>query len=285
MKRSRVYSVQGLSRLLTFILIGTLISSCISVGFGPITAEEEISQDFEAPDNLSVMAETFNGDIVILAGSAGQVQVNVTKRGAGTSQQRAEQDLENIDVSITLEGNTLDVIAKRTGGSRMGNSGAEIFITLPPEVANLDLTTSNGEISTRGVKGEILAHTSNGAVIVEGGTGRLDLETSNGRIDVTAENSVVSALTSNGRINFVGSLASGESNFETSNGSIEITLPSDAAFELDADTSNGSVTCDFDITISGTVKKDRLTGTVGENPQTTIVARSSNGSIRIQTSP
>jgi len=285
MYHPRRLAARGLFILTAIAISALLLSACSAIGLNLVTAEETVSEVFPAQDNLTVEAATFNGDIVISTDSTGQISVTVIKRGAGGSQADAESDLENIDVSITQEGSQLTVIAKRTSRMLVGNTGAEIRITVPAEVAQLDLKTSNGGISTQGVKGDVLAQTSNGGIEIEEGSGKLELQTSNGRIKVAAENALVLADTSNGKIEFLGSLAPGTSNFDTSNGAIEISLPSDAEFELNADTSNGSVSCDYPITVSGTMKKDRLSGTVGTDPQSTIIANSSNGSIRIQASP
>ena len=89
------------------------------------------------------------------------------------------------------------------------------------------------------------------------------------------------ARTSNGRIEFRGSLAGEDQKFTTSNGKIELVLPDDFQFRLTAATSNSRVRCDFPIGGATGKKRSHLEGSVGANPQCSIVVASSNGPIAI----
>jgi len=258
------------------------LSGCIG---GNVTAEEIVAQSFDVSALPRVIVETFNGHIEVTAGAEASVLAEVTKRGAGFSLADAEDDLKNVEVTMTQEGDTVRIVARRTDGPvLMGNSGASIELTVPAG-ASLDLRTSNGHIRTDGVTGDISMDTSNGALDVSGGGGRLDLATSNGRVDVEARDAVVDAQTSNGAIDFRGSLAAGRHSFRTSNGRIAITLPAGARFRIDASTSNGDVSADFPVSGAGSSRDDELHGTVGENPDVSINAETSNGNIDIRQEP
>src|SRR5262249_22764113 len=117
---------------------------------------------------------------------------------------------------------------------------------------------------------------------VEGGSGNLDLHTSNGRIDVKAAKAKVSAQTSNGSVRFAGGLADGEHSFQTSNGGLTLTLPADSRFRLDAQTSNGRVSCRFPHKPPQGKAKTRLQATVGEDPAVSLKLRASNGGIEVR---
>jgi len=89
--------------------------------------------------------------------------------------------------------------------------------------------------------------------------------------------------TSNGGITFDGSLQQGQATLETSNGPVELRLPADAAFAIDASTSNGKITSEFQV--EGTAADDALEGTAGspEDATTTeITVRTSNGPITLK---
>lgn len=255
------------------------LSGCIG---GNVTAAEIVAQSFGTSVSPRVVVETYNGHIEVTAGAEAKVLAEATKRSAGFSQAEAKDDLKNVEVKMTQEGDTVRIVARRTGGPLfMGNSGASIELTVPAG-ASLDLHTSNGHIRSNGVTGDILMDTSNGALEVDGGGGRLDLATSNGRIDVEARGAVVDARTSNGQIDFRGSLAEGSHSFHTSNGRIVITLPSGAQFRIDASTSNGDVSAEFPVSRSGSSRDEELHGVVGENPDVSITATTSNGDIDIR---
>lgn len=266
--------------------MGVLLVAALALGGcigGNITAEEIVSQSFGTSASPHIVVETFNGRIDVIAGTEGEVAVEVVKRGAGFSQAEAEADLQNVEVTITQEGDTIRIVARRTDGPLVtGNSGASVDLSVPSG-SSLDLHSSNGRISTLGVTGDVSMDTSNGSLEVRDGKGQLYLKTSNGEIDIEAEDARVDASTSNGRISFRGSLTEEDQRFRTSNGRIQITLPASARFHIDASTSNGEVSTDFPVTLTGgTLDDNELVGTVGENPPTSITASSSNGDIDIR---
>ena len=61
-----------------------------------------------------------------------------------------------------------------------------------------------------------------------------------------------------------------------------ITLPASARFHIDADTSNGKVTSDFPVSVTGGAGDTELRGSVGQNPAVSIEAHTSNGDIEIR---
>jgi len=271
-------------KLIGFMLIAGLILAGCEIVTNAITAEETVSKSFEVSAPPSIVVETFNGRIEVNAGSDGSVMIEAVKRGSGASPAQAQDDLKNVEVVMTQEGDSLRIIARRTDSPfSTGNSGASFTLTVPAG-SSLDLSTSNGPITSDGVTGDVRMHTSNGSLDVRGGAGRLQLSTSNGAVRVEATRASIDIQTSNGRITFEGSLAEGSHTFDTSNGSIEITLPADAAFRVDARTSNSQVSTDFPVTVEGALDDNALRGTVGQNPAVSIKVTSSNGSISIHRS-
>ena len=267
-----------LSAFLILVLSVGLTGCIVNVGLAEAT--ETVNNTFTTGSQPTIIVETFNGRINIQTGTDGQVAVSVLKKGSGNNQAAAEDDLKNIDVSMTQDGDTIRIIARRTNQGLVNNSGAQVDLTVP-EAAVLDLTTSNGRITSTGVRGDLRLSTSNGEIDVQGGQGVQNLSTSNGRIQVEAQSAQVNARTSNGQISFSGSLADGDHSFETSNGQIEISLPASSQFSLDASTSNGRISMEFPITTSGTTTDNQLRGTVGDNPGVSIRVETSNGAIKI----
>ena len=224
-----------------------------------------------------------------------------TEYQRGNSQPEAQDDLKNVEVTMTQDGGAIRITARRIDKRvDLGNSGASAQLTVPNgavlelrasnggiissgPVGDVIAQTSNGRIEIKGTVGQLDLQTSNGQITVKGGSGLLKLETSNGGIDVTADNVAVNARTSNGEVRFTGSLASGSHELRTSNAGIVITLPSGAAFNVDADTSNGKVTSDFAVSAND-VSDTRLRGTVGGGSGTTIGLHASNGNIEIRRS-
>src|SRR3954467_4509392 len=234
---------RGLALALAPLLLGSM-SGCTAVMASLVKAERTESRSFAVGARPAVVVDTFNGEIKVERTSEGKVEAVVTRIGSGANPQAAEKDLENVKVEFSQEGETVRIVATRSGQKMFGSSGASVALKVPAE-SNLSMTTRNGEIHTDGIRGDIVARSSNGEIEVDGGRGKLDLHTSNGAIEIDADEAAVAAETSNGNVSFAGTLARGSHKLETSNGAIELKLPASAAFQFEAQTSNGSVTNRF----------------------------------------
>jgi DUF4097 and DUF4098 domain-containing protein YvlB len=294
MKRLSVFSL--------IVIVALVLSACgANININLFTADEIVSQSFTANGQTRVVMQVFNGNIDVITGNDSTIKIDVDKRGGGNSQDAAKSDLKNVSVKMTQNGNTINVVASRTDQRvDIGNTGASASIRVPAgtqlelhtsngkvtlsgPIGDVVVTTSNGSIEVKGAAGQLNLTTSNGGITVNGGAGQLILETNNGGIDVTSDNVVVTAGTSNGSITFKGSLANGNQSFRTDNSSITLNLPVGISFSVNADTSNGKIRSDFKVT-SSNFSDTLLQGTVGENPQTSIVLHSSNGNIDIKQS-
>jgi DUF4097 and DUF4098 domain-containing protein YvlB len=272
----------------------------ISTGVNRATAEEVVSASFTA-EKPTIIVETFNGNIDVTVSAGTAVKVDVTKRGSGDTADEAKADLKNIQVTMNQEGSTVRVTAQRTDKrADLGNSGAAAKLTVPAG-SILQLRTSNGRIAASGAAETVTAQSSNGAIDVRGATGPLDLKTSNGNITVSGGSEAIAletsngaievstneavelnAASSNGALKFTGPLsANGQNVLRTDNARIDVTLPADSSFTLDAATSNGKVTSAF--AVKGDNPRDtELKGTVGGDAQTSLKLQTSNGNIDIR---
>ncbi len=298
--------------------VAPLLAAC-GVTPGAVTATDTVSRSVTVPAGPTIDVHTFNGSISIVPGSDGTVAAQVTRTGQGASKDEALADAQKIAVSLTVQGSTATLTATYTPSPDRvtGSRGAAAVVTVPAG-STVKLATSNGTISVRGVSGLVTAATTNGRVTVDdaaaavaiestngpvtvhgqatgvrvrttnggitvgGPAGVVDLQTTNGAIEVTAaREAAVTTQTSNGRITFGGTLASGVASFRNSNGPVSISLPSAAAFELNASTSNGKVHTEFPITLTGAASDHELHGTVGSSPAVHITASPSNGDVSI----
>ena len=131
---------------------------------------------------------------------------------------------------------------------------------------------------------------------------RLNALTTNGRVHCLNLDSVVQAATTNGdvevstsewasakttnggvRVSMGNAKWSGELELMTTNGSVDVTLPSSAEFKVDASTTNGGIQTDFPITIQGRFGPKSLSGTVGGGGRDLKVA-TTNGGIELKKS-
>lgn len=131
---------------------------------------------------------------------------------------------------------------------------------------------------------------------------RLNASTTNGRVHCLNLDSVVQAASTNGdvevstsewasarttnggvRVSMGNAKWSGELELETTNDSVDVTLPASAEFNVDAATTNGGIRTDFPITVQGRFGPKSLSGTVGAGGRQLKVA-TTNGGIELRKS-
>jgi DUF4097 and DUF4098 domain-containing protein YvlB len=148
---------------------------------------------------------------------------------------------------------------------------------------SLDASTSNGTVELLDIDGEAHVRTSNGQIRANGVRGSMDGSTSNGSIKVDMNVTARPARfeTSNGSVDVTvpGGFAN-DLRVSTSNGQITVRSPREPNVQIMAHTSNSSVSSDFEVRTTGTFNKNRLEGTMGAGGGLLDLS-TSNGSIRI----
>lgn len=134
----------------------------------------------------------------------------------------------------------------------------------------------------RGVK--LNAMTTNGRVHCLNLDSVVQASTTNGDVEVSTSE-WASARTTNGgvRVSMGNAKWSGELEVLTTNGSVDVTLPASAEFKVDAATTNGGISTDFPITVSGRFGPKSLSGTVGSGGRDLRVA-TTNGGVNLRKS-
>ena len=128
------------------------------------------------------------------------------------------------------------------------------------------------------------AMTTNGAVHCVRLESVVEAETTNGDVEVSTTE-WASAKTTNGgvRVSMGNAKWSGELEEETTNGSVDVTLPASAEFKVDAATTNGGINTGFPISVQGKFNSKSLSGTVGGGGRELKLA-TTNGGIELKKS-
>src|SRR5512143_4260080 len=101
--------------LTSLLIVVLLLSACgANIRINPFTAEETVSQSYTPGATPRLVVEMFNGSVDVVTGSDNTVKIDVKKRGGGISQAAAQDDLKNVEVTFTQDGDTIRVTAKRT---------------------------------------------------------------------------------------------------------------------------------------------------------------------------
>ncbi len=305
----RVKSVVAVGGLLAASLS---LTSCI-VGVGDW---ERYSKDFHSSYPMKgggrLTVETFNGAVDISGWDQDTVDISGTKYGP------SQQEADNLKVEIENGADGVSIRVPRPT-DRRNNQGARLTIKIPRNAVLDRVTTSNSSIHLEDGAGPAHLRTSNGAIHVSNFHGELGTETSNGPIELERVDGDVRAHTSNGHIRaerINGSVEAESRNggvnidvtstdksirIDTSNNSVELTLPPKFSSSVHAQTNNSSITIrmsagtnarisartsnasidtDFEVRAQGELSRNRLEGVIG-NGGPLIDLATSNGSIHL----
>jgi len=296
--RSLVGALSGGLILALFFTSGlSIIQDILGIpgGVGPYTAEDTMSFSGAATaQSLYLKVDNVNGQVQVSTWSRSEYSVELRLRARGLSQQEADNTLRDLSIDMeeeTLGGQLRLVLRYDIPTPTWRRLSIDVSVTLPEEaVTDLDLGSTNGAITLADVQGGTLnLGTTNGnlefeQVYAESITGT----TTNGRIEGVVEAADMDASTTNGVIELgLPSGRSGDYRLSTTNGNVGITVsPSQGVgYDLDLSTSNGSV----DIGLSGleytrdtrTHKEARTVGFSGKGVQITLTASTTNGSVNV----
>jgi hypothetical protein len=251
--------------LLLMLLVGGLFA-LLSIGLPTNTSTvTETPRHFIVSANPTLVINNDTGSMHVRAGSsANDVTIQATRHSGLWG------NVNTITVSYAQdrEGNAITVNVDRTSGSNFFASTSVDFDVTVPSAATLQLKTNTGSIDVTGIGGQIVLTSNTGSI--------------------TASNGMASGntqlITNTGSITFNGSIArSGTYQFQTNTGSVEVTLPADSVFHVNASTDTGSINTNF----SGVFVQHRqmvgadASGDVGSSPQATVTLRTNTGSVNL----
>ena len=316
MKRTKILQL-GILILLgavaLFGLFGCDIEEIIeSVADNNIEAVREVTETFEVAGLLDLEVESSNGyviiqatdltDVTVQSAEATAVSVKAILRSRADTLEKAQERVNAIVVEMIQTGDNL-LLRYNSADQSLDvrrYSGVSFGVTVPAQ-ANVEVDTSNGAITIRGIEGQfeldtsngaidlsdllgvVDADTSNGHIDVNGFSGVLNLETSNGAIAIADTEAVVNARTSNGRIDFSGILVGDSHQLRTSNGAINVEVSLDANITFDAETSIGSISTN--LALMGDTEGRSWNASMNSHSaqfSQTLKLRTSNGNIRIE---
>jgi len=197
---------------------------------------DPIAQSAEYTSDIDLYVNNPNGELrVVRSDRSDRLEVTFEPfvlRAHDTPREEAEQQLDELKVSLGQSGRGLFVDVNRPAGSP-GTLGADVRVALPASFASvLDITQGNG--GTR--------------VDFVGDSPSLILTSENGDCDLTtgyAEHISVHCDNGDLRASVLGIAPQSGSGFSTGNGSIELSFPSDGVFSVQAQAvAGGSVVTD-----------------------------------------
>lgn len=238
------------------------------------TLRERIDRTFEVRPGAQFAIENTNGRITVRAWDEPRIRVRAEKTASSRDEEAAAKALRELKVIIDA---TPSRVAVRTQHPRGKNF--DLLDVIFGSHVSLDVEY---EITVPR-SARVAVDNTNGRVTVYDVSGELDVETTNGRIELFRCAGGARLSTTNGRINaeFLSVTPGGELRFETTNGRIELKVPQAFAADLDASTTNGSVSTDLPVAARSS-GSNTLRGKIngGGVP---VRLRTTNGGIEIRT--
>jgi DUF4097 and DUF4098 domain-containing protein YvlB len=210
-----------------------------------------ISYDVTVPAEASVNAKTGSGSI----------------------------DVGDVKGTVAANSGSGSIVVGRIGGAVTASAGSGSIDVAG--AASLEANTGSGSIMARGVAGTTKARSGSGSVTLSL-SGKADVEASaaSGDVTVTGVDGSARISSASGAVSVTGR-PSGAWSIHSASGSVKIALPSDAAFNLDARSNSGGVETSHPVTMTGSIERHTVRGTVrGGGPL--VEVNTSSGSITIR---
>ena len=240
-----------------------------------VVATPAAAQDFRWTGKLaqgkSLEVRGVNGDVEATLASGSDIEVTAVKRGR-------DDDPAEVKVEVVEHGEGVTICAvypDRRGrnrcapgnGYKMNTEDNDVsvhFTVRLPAGVKLDAGTVNGSVEADGLRSDIEVATVNGEVQAST-TGLAKASTVNGSVRVVS-----------GRADWTG-----QWEFSTVNGNIDVTLPATASARIEAQTVNGDLETDFPLMVEGKFGPRSIRGTIGQGGRD-LELTTVNGNIRLR---
>jgi hypothetical protein len=214
-----------------------------------------------------------NGSIIAGASSGDKVEIRAWKHGKHSDPAEVKIELVPHASGVTVcsvyptpfgsPANNCE--PGEDGHSSSRNNDVQVrYVVRVPAGIGFSARNVNGAVTAVGLSGPVLAHTVNGSVQVTT-TGRAEAQTVNGSISAS----------------FGAKSWQEPVDFQTVNGAIEISVPSDMNADFEAQTVNGSIDSDLPMLVKGKIGRSHVKGTINKGGSS-LHLQTVNGSIQIR---
>jgi DUF4097 and DUF4098 domain-containing protein YvlB len=250
----------------------------------PVWAEEW-SKTFELNGPADLRIETNDARVQVEAWERKEIDAHVISQGVRISVWGGSDD-HRVRVRDFQSGNQveLDVRIPNTGWI-FGVSTRSVRIEVKvPKQARLDIHSGDGDLSVRGLKGEINLSTQDGRIDADSLDGVLRASSGDGNMHVQGRFDSLNLKTGDGTISAQisqGSQMGPGWSVRSGDGNVELSLPDDFSADLDVHTGDGRITSELPIALSGSPDQSSLRGKLnGGGPIFSV--HTGDGSIRLK---
>ncbi len=172
-----------------------------------------------------------------------------------------DQEIAGINGPIEVETGSGDLRVSNIGNTVRAETGSG-DVEIRQVKGDLHTKTGSGTVHAEDIAGAFEGHSGSGSVdLSQTAPGRVQVTTGSGDIELRGVNGALEAEAGSGGIRVEGK-PSGSWNVKTGSGEVELRLVADAAFDLDAHTSSGSISVDMPMMVQGSIGRKEVHGKV-----------------------
>ncbi len=281
------------------IFVAAMITTGIAMAAtaAPVRADQW-SKTYQVNGRADLRVTTGDGDVTITGSDQHQIDALITTNGwkIGPSDVQIIESQSGNNVSI-------EVKVPHWGFSMFGGNhkSLRVEVSVPRELdlnvrtsdgnvtaqsvsGKIQFDTSDGSVTVGNIKGDIRIHTGDGHIEGHNFDGSLDANTGDGNVRIDGRFDALALKTGDGNIDAQvsnGSKVANDWNLHSGDGRITVRLPGDLNAMLDVHTGDGSVAVDVPIMVSGSLGHSSVRGKLNAGGPTVAIS-SGDGSIHIE---
>jgi DUF4097 and DUF4098 domain-containing protein YvlB len=240
---------------------------------------EDWSKTYELTGKPDLHVQTRDANIHIDTWDQNKIEVHVTTRGWHIGN-------GGLEIVEHQQGNTVDLELRQPHRVHFSigieTHRTEVEIHMPRSV-KINAQTGDGDVTAKGLEGELDFTTGDGRVDLDEVDGVLRLHTSDGSARVSGRFDVLELRTSDGRIEVEarpGSQLREAWDVRSSDGSVMLKVPGELAADVELRTSDGSITTNIPIVVEGSFGRHEIRGKINGGGNRLSI-RTSDGSVTL----
>jgi hypothetical protein len=238
---------------------------------------DEWTKQYTVSGKAEVRVQTTDGNVTVRTGAGKTIDARVTTTGwkIGPDEVRVteRQSGDRVELEVRLPHYNWN----------WGNRTVRVELTVPRE-SDLEIRTSDGDITAEGVKGAARLSTGDGNIRANSLEGALDASTSDGNLTADGRFERLNLKSGDGRIDArvnPGSHMAEDWSFRSGDGNVTVRLPGNFSADLNLHTGDGHIQLGFPLTVSGSLRESDIHGKLnGGGP--TLTVHTGDGSIHVE---
>ena len=242
-----------------------------------VARADEGTKKFTVSGKAELRVETSDGSVTLRSGEGKTIDARVTTTGWRIGPEEVRVIDRQLGDRVELE------VRLPHFHWNLGHRSVRIELTVPQE-SNLEIRTSDGDITAEGVKGDLHFSTGDGNIRAESLEGALDASTGDGNLTVDGRFDRLHLKSGDGRLQArvnPGSKMAEDWFLRSGDGDVTVRLPGNFAADLSLHTGDGHIQLDFPVSVSGSMRESDIRGKLNGGGLTLSI-HTGDGSIHVE---